>query len=265
LLVRAGAEGIGSTTRAVLKDKISSAATDFVNKLDNKVQNFGKAKPTEGDPLNYKVIHKGGALVRSGYDTSTAQVHQLGVGETVTIVELVGRRARIIQPVEGWISTETKDGVQIMRPCTMQRRSAQNEAFEHMFEQKFNRIKGSRGSQGYEVDPRCAEFDHRALASDDRSLSPRDRSPDYSDDDRDRRRSTRDDRDRRDRDDRDRRDRDDRDRRDRDRRDQADSSPSEFVPRLAAPGSKGGPSFLPPPPGGGGAAAYGRGGNGYGR
>jgi len=95
-------------------------------------------------------------------------VHQLAAGEVVTIVELVGRRARIITPVEGWVSTETREGVQIMRPCTMQHRT--NEAFEHMFEQKFSRLKAQQSTGGH-TDAR----NERSPSASPRS-SPRDRS-----------------------------------------------------------------------------------------
>ncbi|CAE8622324.1 unnamed protein product, partial [Polarella glacialis] len=128
------------TAGAVLKDRLAGAATEFISKLDSTVQNFAKNKISEGDPATYKVVHRGGALVRRGYETNTSQVHQLSAGEIVTIVEQCGRRVRIIAPVEGWVSTETKDGVQIMRPTTV-RRGAQNEAFQDHFEQKFAKLK----------------------------------------------------------------------------------------------------------------------------
>jgi len=220
------------STRAVLKDKLSSVATDVMSKIDHTVQNMGKVKPTEDAPINYRVTHKGGALVRSGHDTSSAQVHQLAAGQVVCTVELVGRRARIIMPVEGWVSTETKDGVQIMRPCTMQRKAHQTEAFEHMFEQKFNRLKmqkdmptskpmmDSRGGGSRRDRDRSGSRDYRSYSPDS-----------YSDDDRGDRRGG--------------------------RKGGRDSSPKgnqsndagAFVPRLAAPGTSGGPRVLDPPPG----------------
>merc|ERR1719183_1740490 len=170
--------------RTVL-DKISSVATDLVSKVESTVSHFGNQKPTEENPVNYKVIHKGGALVRSGQDTSSGQVHQLSANEVVSIVEICGRRARLVHPVDGWISLETKDGVQIMRQCTLQRKGAKAEAFEASFERKFQRIKAQTGGVGY--DPRAERSD------DSRSPSPRDtrdrRSDrDYRDDRDDRRR-----------------------------------------------------------------------------
>mmetsp|Transcript_69622 Transcript_69622/g.134285 ORF Transcript_69622/g.134285 Transcript_69622/m.134285 type:complete len:362 (-) Transcript_69622:72-1157(-) len=215
------------STRAVLKDKLSSVATDVMSKIDHTVQNMGKVKPTEDAPINYRVTHKGGALVRSGHDTSSAQVHQLAAGQVVCTVELVGRRARIIMPVEGWVSTETKDGVQIMRPCTMQRKAHQTEAFEHMFEQKFNRLKMQK-----DCTTSKPIMDSRGRRDRSDSRDYRSYSPDYySDDDRGNRRGGR------------------KGGRDSSPKDNKSNDGGGFVPRLAAPGASGGPRVLNPPPG----------------
>lgn len=244
------------TAQAVLKDKLSSAATNLFSKADHAIQNFGKNKPSEEAPLSFKVIHKGGALVRSGYETTSAQVHQLAAGEVVTCVDLVGRRARIISPVEGWVSTETKDSVQIMRQCAMQRKSQQNEAFEHMFEQKFNRLKKPTGGGSSGLDPRDPRAEGRRSREQSRSPSP---PPARGGRDRDQGRDRKQDQGR----DRDR-DRDDdyaRDSRggrgtDAGSKQAAAGSDAGFVPRLSAPGtSKGGPAVLAPPPGSGRPAA----------
>jgi hypothetical protein len=149
------------TAGAILKDKIAGIATDLITKLDSAVQSIGQNNPTLDNPITYKVVHRGGALVRSGYETNTPQVHQLSAGETVTVVERVGRRVRIISPVEGWVSTETKDNVQIMKPTAVNR-SHTDEAFEHHFESKFNRIKAihrrEHGIDGlFEEDPRTRQ------------------------------------------------------------------------------------------------------------
>lgn len=249
------------TTGAVLKDKLTHIATDLINKVDHTVQNFGKNKPSEDAPITYKVVHRGGALVRSGYETTSAQVHQLSEGEIATVVEQAGRRVRIISPVEGWVSVETKDGVIIMRPTALQRRGYQQEAFESHFESKFERLKakqrqGATSGGLFEEDPRASDNWRR------------DRSPDGYEGGGSRRDERRDDRwdDRRDagrRDDRrdgyrdDRRD-DYRDDRRPERREEKRPEPSRpkaqistassnegaFVPRLAGPGSRGGPTVM---------------------
>lgn len=214
------------TAGAILRDKLSSTATDILHRLDQSVQRLAKGKPAENAPVTYKVTHKGGALVRSGYDTQTPQVHQLDVGEIVTVVELHGRRARIITPVDGWVSTETKEGVVIMKPHSVSSARKQ-EVFEAAFEQKFSRLKAQsqKGSPLY--DPRAeGGYGERA-----RSESPEDRA-------RDKGRSEEEDRAQG-------RHRDWED----DRRPPSKSGPSGgAIPRLAAPGSAQGPIALAPPP-----------------
>jgi len=275
------------TTRAILKDKLSTVASDFIAKVDSTVRtagevtSFAKDKPTEETPRNYKVTHRGGALVRAGYETTTSQVHQLAAGEIVTVVEIIGRRARIVTPVDGWLSTETKDGVQIMRQCHMQRKSQQNQAFENMFEQKFQRMKDQRERKSGRPPSNDPRAEHSPSYS-SRSPSPRDR---YNDSRRDRydedRRGSYDDG-RRDRKDDRRRDRSDEGRRSPPRDDsmsdeerergrgskvitkgsssksqstadrqqparaEASSDDKTFVPRLLPPGSAGGPVAAAP-------------------
>jgi len=228
---------------AVVKDKLASVASDIFRKVDQTVQDFGKSKPTDENPISFKVIHKGGALVRKGQETSSPQVHQLTVGEVVTVVDLLGRRAKIISPVEGWVSTETKDGVQIMKPCALQSGAKKAEAFENHFERKFAQMKAKqedKSQYGSMYDPRADNNRQR-----DASYSPSPRARSSSGSDRERRR------------DRDRRDRDKagggRDR-DRGRGEQTKaapapqgSSPQGSSPqglsgfKLSAPGSSGGP------------------------
>jgi len=55
-------------------------------------------------------------VVREDRDIKSAQVRFVSVGETVYIAERKGRRVRIIAPTKGWMSMETTDGVQILRP-----------------------------------------------------------------------------------------------------------------------------------------------------
>lgn len=77
--------------------------------------------PSWEAPVLYKVVHKSGALVRAQLDISSAPVRELYYREEVQVVEVQGRRAHVVAPVEGWMSTETKDGVQILRPRKVQR------------------------------------------------------------------------------------------------------------------------------------------------
>lgn len=71
----------------------------------------------EDDCETYMVVCPGGAIVRYGFSTETHQIQQLPQGEVVTVVDVQGRRAQIISPVEGWLSLVTKDGTPILKPC----------------------------------------------------------------------------------------------------------------------------------------------------
>lgn len=87
---------------AIIKDKLSHAANKLVHKIDHAVSKMvDDRNPTMEDPVQFKVVHRGGALVREGYETNTPQVYQLDHGQTIAIVELRGRRARM---VEGGVS-----------------------------------------------------------------------------------------------------------------------------------------------------------------
>jgi hypothetical protein len=55
------------------------------------------------------VISGQGALVRKDVELSSPEVYSLKFGDVVTCAEIVGRRARIIDPVEGWVSLATSD------------------------------------------------------------------------------------------------------------------------------------------------------------
>ncbi|CAK9111411.1 Dehydrogenase/reductase SDR family member 1 [Durusdinium trenchii] len=240
------------TTGAVLKDKLTNIASDLMSKVDHTVQNLGKTKPSEDAPITFKVVHRGGALVRSGFETTSSQVHQLSEGEIATVVEQAGRRVRIISPVEGWVSVETKDGVTIMRPTTLQRRGYKQEAFESHFESKFERLKAKqRQGGGYEDDPR-AESSWRRDRSDERNYDRYDdrRFDDRRDGAEDWRADRRNDRPGSRRDDRRNDHREERrdDWRD-ERRDDGREKPKAedkggLVPRLAAPGQKAGPAVV---------------------
>ena len=59
---------------------------------------------SESNPRYYLVLHPLGALVREAEDLSSPSVYNLRQGDVVTCVELLGRRARLVDPVEGWVS-----------------------------------------------------------------------------------------------------------------------------------------------------------------
>lgn len=55
------------------------------------------------------VISAQGALVRREIELESPEVYSLKFGDVVTCAEIVGRRARIIDPVEGWLSLFTSE------------------------------------------------------------------------------------------------------------------------------------------------------------
>jgi hypothetical protein len=75
-----------------------------------------KQEPTTFTPQDYQIMHKTGAQVRAGQDISSKAVKKLPTGSTVTVVEIRERRAHIVKPVDGWVSTYTKEGQEILRP-----------------------------------------------------------------------------------------------------------------------------------------------------
>jgi outer membrane protein OmpA-like peptidoglycan-associated protein len=71
--------------------------------------------PTEATPQDYVTTHKDPAKIREGWDVKTKMLTKLKNGTPVRVVEVQGRRARIISPINGWLSTrqettESKQG-----------------------------------------------------------------------------------------------------------------------------------------------------------
>ncbi|CAD7939785.1 unnamed protein product [Amoebophrya sp. A120] len=141
------------THSAIIKDKLANLGHKIVHKIDHAVSKMVEEQhPTLENPVKFKVCHRGGALVREGYDTTTAQVHQLNYAETVTIVEVVGRRARMIQPVYGWVSLRTKDGVKILeqKPFQGKVNVRGDKGFEKAFDERFQKVKSAQMEHEYE-------------------------------------------------------------------------------------------------------------------
>jgi hypothetical protein len=61
--------------------------------------------PTEAAPQDFVTVHKYPAKVTADADVTTKMLTRLKVGTQVKVVEIQGRRARIISPVNGWVST----------------------------------------------------------------------------------------------------------------------------------------------------------------
>lgn len=60
--------------------------------------------------LKYRVVGEDGITVRASIETSSREVCIVPTGEIVDVVEIQGRRARVITPVEGWCSLHTAGG-----------------------------------------------------------------------------------------------------------------------------------------------------------
>jgi len=76
-------------------------------KETKKIVGFHVGQVTEANPKYFIVIAQQGAMVREEIDLDSAPVHGLRRGDLVTAVDISGRRARIIDPVEGWVSLKT--------------------------------------------------------------------------------------------------------------------------------------------------------------
>ena len=89
---------------------------------------------TESNPRYYLVVADQGAMIRSTSDLESPQVLGLQKGEMVTVVELLGRRGRISDPLEGWVSLEAATGEKIFKQTFPPGKQKQVEAMERRFE-----------------------------------------------------------------------------------------------------------------------------------
>jgi len=147
---------------SILKDKIAGIASNALHTADKKISDFIKQTPTDQRPMRYRVVHKGGALVRAAEDVESEFVHQLKSGDVVTISEIVGRRCRIIAPVNGWVSLRTKtDDIQILKPVpfgSLVNAQQSSGSFENHFEQRFQELKGKQGTRATVTDDKLTRW-----------------------------------------------------------------------------------------------------------
>eukprot|EP01059_Diplonema_ambulator_P000449 TRINITY_DN1037_c0_g2_i2.p1 TRINITY_DN1037_c0_g2~~TRINITY_DN1037_c0_g2_i2.p1 ORF type:complete len:1688 (+),score=502.07 TRINITY_DN1037_c0_g2_i2:192-5255(+) len=73
----------------------------------------GEIIPGEG--LAFKVIGLSGALVRKERELSSEPVGDLEIGEIVIVREIWKNRARLIRPIEGWVSLASEQGGSILQ------------------------------------------------------------------------------------------------------------------------------------------------------
>ena len=64
----------------------------------------------------HTVVGVQGAIIREGEETASPFICRFPQGASVFVAETVGRRAHVIEPVEGWVSTETANGAVIIAP-----------------------------------------------------------------------------------------------------------------------------------------------------
>ena len=95
---------------------------------------------SEANPRYYLVLPPQGALVRREIDLNSPQVYNLRQGDVVTCAEITGRRARIIDPVEGWVSLVSTHNEIIMEltfpPDKKTQVSTMNRRFDKLQEQQ---------------------------------------------------------------------------------------------------------------------------------
>jgi uncharacterized protein YgiM (DUF1202 family) len=89
---------------------------------------------SESNPRYYLIVAEQGAMVRSGVELDSPEIGGLRKGEVVTVVEIVGRRGRISDPLDGWISLETNQGEKILKQTFPPDNKKQIQAMERRFE-----------------------------------------------------------------------------------------------------------------------------------
>eukprot|EP00746_Dinoflagellata_sp_MGD_P056364 gnl/MRDRNA2_/MRDRNA2_24414_c0_seq1.p1 gnl/MRDRNA2_/MRDRNA2_24414_c0~~gnl/MRDRNA2_/MRDRNA2_24414_c0_seq1.p1 ORF type:complete len:136 (+),score=23.66 gnl/MRDRNA2_/MRDRNA2_24414_c0_seq1:407-814(+) len=70
--------------------------------------------PTEAKPQDFVTVHNNPAKVRETIDIKSKFIQTLKKGTSVRIVQVDGRRARIISPVKGWLSIRQDNGSMII-------------------------------------------------------------------------------------------------------------------------------------------------------
>lgn len=137
-------------------------------------KNFKKAVgiPTgplsEANPRYYMVISSQGALVRKQMELDSPQVYNLRFGEVVTVAEIVGRRARLIDPVEGWVSLTTSDNECIFELTFPPDKRTQVRTMERRFE----KLKQDQAMRGGDSSPIAIPTVHRTTDSDQSDEDP---------------------------------------------------------------------------------------------
>jgi hypothetical protein len=134
---------------------------DVMKSLGEKAKFLGKAvakeakkavglhvgRVTEANPRYYLVIAPQGAMVRSGIEMESPSVEALRTGDIVTCVDISGRRAKIIDPVEGWVSIRTESNDIILEQTIAPDKQTQ----VAQMEKRFEKLKAQQSSNNSDV------------------------------------------------------------------------------------------------------------------
>jgi hypothetical protein len=104
---------------------------------------------SEANPRYYMVIAAQGALVRKEVELTSPEVYSLSFGDVVTCAEIIGRRARIIDPVEGWVSLVSSENDALFELTFPPDKRTQVRTMERRFEklkQQQAAVKSGEGS-----------------------------------------------------------------------------------------------------------------------
>jgi hypothetical protein len=112
---------------------------------------------SEANPRYYMAISAQGALVRKELELTSPEVYNLRFGEVVTVAEIVGRRARIIDPVEGWVSLVTSSNESIFELTFPPDKRTQVRTMERRFE----KMKQEQAMRAGESSPVATPMIHR--------------------------------------------------------------------------------------------------------
>jgi len=117
----------------------------LVAKEAKKAVGIHVGKVSEANPRYYLVVATQGAMVRESIELDSPPVQGLRPGDTVTCVDISGRRARIIEPVEGWVSIRTESNDPILELTIAPDKQVQVAQMEKRFEKLKAQQNGSSG------------------------------------------------------------------------------------------------------------------------
>ncbi len=146
-IIRYGSGGRSEGFVLVVEYVFGGFLCTFIN-LERKATKAGKSALTtikktvgiptghisEANPRYYMVLARQGALVRKELDLDSPEVFKLEFGDVVTCVDISGRRARIIDPVEGWVSISSQQDEVILEPTFPPSKSSQVRTMNRRFD-----------------------------------------------------------------------------------------------------------------------------------